>query len=206
MPETIGLYGGTFDPPHVGHLILAGEALFQLGLTRLLWVPTPEPPHKTKHLITPLHHRLEMLRQAILKAQPGFEISTLEIDRPGPHYTVETLEVLGTQFPAADLVLLIGGDSLRDLPTWHRPRDVVAACRFVGVMRRPGVSPDVAALEGILPGLGAKIRFVDAPQIDVSSSLIRKRVATGGHYRYYLTPEVYSYIEEQQLYRSPTSK
>lgn len=200
MPETIGIYGGTFDPPHIGHLILAAEAQAQLSLARLLWMPVPEPPHKTARPITPLHHRLEMLRRALADA-PGFELSTIELQRPGPHYTVETLRELGTQFPAADFVLLIGGDSLRDFPTWHRPLDVLAACRFIGVMRRPSDSVDVNALERILPGLGEKTRFIDAPQLEISSSEIRGRIASRGHYRYYLNPEVYQYIEEHQLYR-----
>ena len=200
MPKTIGIYGGSFDPPHIGHLILAAEALAQLELTRLLWVLTPEPPHKTDRVLTPLHHRLEMLRRAVGNA-PGFEISTVEMDRPGPHYSIETLEMLATQFPAAGFALLIGGDSLRDLPAWHRPLDLLAACRFIGVMRRPGDSIAPGALENILPGLGAKTRFVDAPQLEISSSAIRSRIANGGHYRYYLHPEVYQYIEQHKLYR-----
>ncbi len=200
MSETIGIYGGAFDPPHIGHLILAAEAQAQLGLDRLLWLPTPEPPHKTGRDVTPFHHRLEMLRRA-LSGLPGFEISTIEMERPGPHYTLDTLKILGTQFPAADFVLLIGGDSLRDFPTWHRPLDVLAVCRFVGVMRRPGASADTDALEKGLPGLGAKTRFIDTPQLDISSSVIRSRVLSGGHYRYYLHPEVYQYIEEHRLYR-----
>ena len=120
MPETIGIFGGTFDPPHLGHLILAAEALYQLQLNRLLWVLTPEPPHKPGRPIAPLPHRLEMLQRAIAQT-PGFELSSIEIDRPGPHYTIDTLEILRIQFPAADFALLIGGDSLRDLPGWHRP-------------------------------------------------------------------------------------
>jgi len=200
MPETIGIYGGTFDPPHLGHLILAAEALAQLQLTRLLWVLTPEPPHKPGQPITPLHHRLEMLRRAIAET-PGFELSTVEMDRPGPHYTIETLEKLREQFPAADLVLLIGGDSLRDLPTWRRPLDVLSACRFLGVMRRPGDFVQIDALERNLPGLSEKIRFVDAPQLEISSSVIRSRISNCGHYRYYLHSRVYEYIEQEKLYR-----
>jgi nicotinate-nucleotide adenylyltransferase len=200
MPETIGIFGGTFDPPHLGHLILAAEALAQLELTRLLWILTPEPPHKPERAITPLPHRLEMLRRAI-EGTPQFELSTIEMQRPGPHYTLETLEKLRIQFPAADFTLLIGGDSLRDLPAWQRPLDVLAACHTIGVMRRPGDSVDLAALERSLPGLGQKVRFVDAPQIEISSSTIRSRIAAGGHYRYYLPARVYEYIEREKLYR-----
>lgn len=200
MPETIGIYGGTFDPPHLGHLILAAEALTQLRLARLLWILTPDPPHKPGHLIAPLPHRLEMLRRALADT-PEFEPCTVEMERPGPHYTVETLEKLRAQFPEADFVLLMGGDSLRDLPTWHRPADLVSACHMIGVMRRPGDSIEMATLERSLPGLGAKVRFVDAPQLEISSSSIRSRVSTGRHYRYYLPARVYEYIEQEKLYR-----
>src|SRR5690349_2992381 len=136
MPETIGIYGGSFDPPHLGHLILAAEALAQLRLDRLLWVLTPEPPHKSDQLLSATPQRLEMLRRAIA-GTPEFELSSIELERPGPHYTIETLEKLRAQLPSADFVLLIGGDSLRDLPTWHRPADIISACHAIGVMRRP---------------------------------------------------------------------
>ncbi|RPH56681.1 MAG: nicotinate (nicotinamide) nucleotide adenylyltransferase [Chloroflexi bacterium] len=200
MPETIGIYGGTFDPPHLGHLILAAESLQQLQLNRLLWVLTPKPPHKPGRPITPLPHRLEMLRRAIADT-PGFELSTIEMDRPGPHYTAQTLEILRGQFPAADLAFLVGGDSLRDLPRWYRPQDILAACRFIGVMRRPGDSIELDTLDSILPGLGGKIRFVDAPRLEISSSTIRQRIASGGHFRYYLPASVYDYIQQNHLYR-----
>ncbi len=200
MPETIGIYGGTFDPPHLGHLILAAESLQQLQLNRLLWVLTPKPPHKPGRPITPLPHRLEMLRRAIADT-PGFELSTIEMDRPGPHYTAQTLEILRRQFPAADLAFLVGGDSLRDLPRWYRPQDILAACRFIGVMRRPGDSIELDTLDSILPGLGGKIRFVDAPRLEISSSTIRQRIASGGHFRYYLPASVYDYIQQNHLYR-----
>jgi len=200
MAESIGIFGGTFDPPHLGHLILAAEGLNQLHLNRVLWVLTPQPPHKPDRPITPLPHRLEMLKRAI-GSGPGFELSTLEIDRPGPHYTLETLDLLQTRSPAARLVLLIGGDSLRDLPAWNRPDELITAVNAFGVMRRPGDEIDLQALEKKLPGLGAKVRFVDAPQLEISSSSIRQRIASGGHYRYYLPSAVYDYIQQNGLYR-----
>ena len=200
MPETIGIYGGTFDPPHLGHLILAAESLQQLQLNRLLWVLTPKPPHKPGRPITPLPHRLEMLRRAIADT-PGFEISTVEMDRPGPHYTAQTLQILRRQFPAADLAFLIGGDSLRDLPKWYHPSDILAACRFIGVMRRPGDSVDLSALEQQVPGTQAKVRFVDAPLLEISSSDIRRRIREKLPFRYYLSPSVYEYILKNKLYR-----
>jgi nicotinate-nucleotide adenylyltransferase len=200
MAETIGIFGGTFDPPHLGHLILAAEALQQLDLTRVLWVLTPEPPHKPDQDITALRHRLEMLRRAIADT-PAFELSTIEIDRPGPHYTIDTLDMLQERHPSARLLLLIGGDSLRDLPGWSRPQEIVAAVQAFGVMRRPGDSIELDSLERVLPGIRAKVRFVEAPQLEIASSTIRQRIATGGHYRFYLPVSVYDYIQQNNLYR-----
>jgi nicotinate-nucleotide adenylyltransferase len=200
MAETIGIFGGTFDPPHLGHLILAAEALQQLDLTRVLWVLTPEPPHKPDQDTTALRHRLEMLRRAIADT-PAFELSTIEIDRPGPHYTIDTLDMLQERHPSARLLLLIGGDSLRDLPGWSRPQEIVAAVQAFGVMRRPGDSIELDSLERVLPGIRAKVRFVEAPQLEIASSTIRQRIATGGHYRFYLPVSVYDYIQQNNLYR-----
>jgi len=176
--EWYGLFGGSFDPPHVGHLILASEAYAQLGLTRLLWILTPTPPHKLEKLISPVEHRLAML-QAAIAGNASFELSRVELDRPGPHYTLDTLQVIRAASPSAGLVLLIGGDSLHDLPAWHRPAELVAACDRIGVMRRPGDSADLPLLEQRLPGLTEKIRFVEAPLLDIASSDIRRRAAAG---------------------------
>lgn len=200
MVETLGVYGGTFDPPHLGHLILAAEALSQLRLTRLLWVLTPQSPLKLGQALTALPQRLEMLKRAI-GATPGFELSTLEFDRPGPHYTIDTLDALQSKNPAARLVLLVGGDSLRDLPTWGRPFEIITAVSAFGVMRRPNDKLDLAQLEQHFPGISAKIRFVEAPQLEISASVIRERIASGGHFRYYLPPAVYDYIQQNNLYR-----
>lgn len=200
MSQRIGVFGGTFDPPHIGHLILAGEAVHQFKLDRLLWVLTPEPPHKLDAPITPLDHRLSMLREMIAH-NPIFEFSTLEIDRPGPHYTVDTIRLLASQAPDAEIVLLIGGDSLADLPTWRFAADLVSAVSKLGVMRRPGGSIDPAVLEAKLPGITDKLYFIDALLQPVSSRELRRRVSVGEMYRYYVTPDVYDYIEANGLYR-----
>lgn len=200
MPRLIGLFGGTFDPPHIGHLILSAETSAQLGLDRLLWILTPNPPHKQGQPITPLEHRLAMVELAISDNR-RFELSTVEIDRPGPHYALDTVKIISEQNPAADLVYLMGGDSLRDLPAWHRPIDLVAELCFIGVMRRPGDSIDLPALEKIIPGLAAKVRYVDAPLLDIAAHEIRQRVADGRPFRYFLPPAVYDYIVEHNLYR-----
>ncbi len=201
MPNLrLGLFGGTFDPPHLGHLILASEAFTQLRLDRLLWVLTPVPPQKRGQVITPLEHRLAMLELAIA-GNPSFELSRVELERPGPHYTRDTVKRIQADIPSADVILLIGGDSLRDLPTWHRAVDLVAACREIGVMRRPGDSADLSALERSLPGIRPKVRFVDAPLLEIASSEIRRRAAAGESFRYYVPPAVHEYILQHNLYR-----
>ncbi|WP_299024518.1 nicotinate-nucleotide adenylyltransferase [uncultured Thermanaerothrix sp.] len=197
----IGVFGGTFDPPHVGHLILASEAADQLGLGRVLWVLTPDPPHKRGQPITPLAIRLELVEAAI-RSNPLFELSRVEIERPGPHYAVDTLRILHDLYPGDTLIYLIGGDSLRDLPTWHQPLKFLETCDGLGVMRRPGDAVDLSRLEAVLPGLERKVMFVDAPLLEISSSQIRQRVAEGRTYRYYLLPQVYELVEHYRLYRA----
>lgn len=200
MTETIGIFGGTFDPPHLGHLILAAEALDQLKLDRLLWVLTPHNPLKAPLPDTPLDHRLEMLRLAI-GDEPRFEISTIELERPGPHYTVETLRLLQQQFPQAGLVFLMGGDSLRDFASWREPQEMLELCHSLGVMRRPGDQVDLSGLAASLPNLAEKVRFMEIPLLQIASSEIRRRVAQGSTFRYYLHPRVHEYIQKNQIYR-----
>jgi nicotinate-nucleotide adenylyltransferase len=198
--QRIGLFGGTFDPPHIGHLVLAGEAASQFKLHRLLWALTPDPPHKQENPITPLEYRLPMLQSAITD-NPVFELSRLEIDRPGPHYTIDTVRLLAEQEVDADIHLLIGGDSLAELPTWRLPLDLISAVSKIGVMRRPGDFTDLSALEAKLPGITDKVHFIDALLQPVSSRELRRRIAAGEMYRYYLPPAVYEYIETHHLYR-----
>ncbi len=196
----IGLFGGTFDPPHLGHLILASEAQIQLDLNRLLWILTPEPPHKQEQLITPVEDRLAMVQLAIAD-NPSFELSRIELDRPGPHYTLDTINIIAEQNPGADIVPIIGGDSLRDLPKWHEPQQLVYACHWIGVMRRPNDETNLDELERELPGIRSKIHYVDAPLLEIASREIRTRIAAGRSVRYYLSSTVYDYIEEHHLYR-----
>jgi nicotinate-nucleotide adenylyltransferase len=202
MTKRLGIFGGTFDPPHLGHLILASEALTKLKLRRLLWVLTSIPPHKIGQPISPIADRLAMLKLA-LQDEPDFEISTIDMDRPGPQYMLDTLNLLAAQYPNSDLIPLIGGDSLRDLPVWHKPIDLVAACHQIGVMRRPGDSIDLSQLEKQIPGIADKVRFVDAPLLEIASHEIRQRVVEGLPFRYYLLPSVYEYIVSHKLYTNP---
>src|SRR5919109_4562595 len=198
--ERLGLFGGTFDPPHVGHLILASEAKSQLELSRVLWTVTPDPPHKQDQPITSLEHRLAMVRLAI-ENDPSFELSDVELSRPGPHYTVDAIKLLAQQNPEAEIVPILGGDSLNDLPTWHQPKELLYAAHWVGVMRRPGEQTNLEALERELPGISSKIHYVDAPLLEIASREIRERVAAGKPFRYYLPESVYEYIERNHLYQ-----
>jgi nicotinate-nucleotide adenylyltransferase len=198
----LGIFGGTFDPPHLGHMILAAEARYQLRLDRLLWVLTPAPPHKIGWPISSLEQRIALVLAAIHQHQdPDFEISRVDIDRQPPYYSVDTMLLLRKKFPQADLIYLMGGDSLHDLPTWHEAMRFIQACSGIGVMRRPGDSIDLETLESSLPGLREKVHFVEAPLLEISARQIRERIASGRPYRYYLPPEVYEMIKEQGYYQ-----
>jgi nicotinate-nucleotide adenylyltransferase len=198
--QTIGIFGGTFDPPHLGHLILAAEAYAQLGLDRLLWVLTPDPPHKQGQTIASLNHRLEMVRLAI-DGDAQFELSSVDMDRPSPHYALDTVRIIAGQNHGATLIYLMGGDSLRELPLWHKPAELASACDLLGVMRRPGDAIDLPSLENRIPGLTAKVRFIEAPLLDIAAHAIRARVAGGRPFRYFLPPGVFAYIVKHNLYR-----
>lgn len=196
----IGVFGGTFDPPHLGHLILAAEAFEQLELDRILWVLTPDPPHKLGKTISPLPVRLQLL-EAALGDEPKFEISRLDIDRPGPQFAVDTVQLLAREVAGSEIYYLIGGDSLRDLPTWRNPQQLIQRVAGLGVMRRPGDDFDLEQLEQVIPGLKARLHFIEAPLLEISSSQIRQRIQQGRTYRYYLPIRVYEMIEERGLYR-----
>ena len=196
----LGVFGGTFDPPHIGHLILAAEALDQLGLSRVLWVVTQAPPHKQRLSITPLEQRLAMV-SACIGDDPKFAISRVDIDRPAPHYAVDTLNILQEKYPGWGLVYLMGGDSLNNLPTWYHPTVFVRRCQAIGVMQRPGTHIDLTQLEKILPGIAAKVKFIQAPLLNIAATQIRRRVREGRAYRYFLPQAVYELIDGWGLYR-----
>lgn len=195
----IGILGGSFDPPHLGHLILAEYALDGLGLDRILFVPAGDPPHKLHEAQTPVARRLAMLERA-LDGHPQFGISRVDIDRPGPHYTVDMLRLLAQQHPDAELYFIMGGDSFRDLLRWHQPAQVVAQC-YLAVMRRPGDGVEPHMHDDALPGLSARVTLLDAPLIGISSTLIMERVRQGKSIRYLVPDAVRAYIDGHQLYR-----
>lgn len=197
--ERLGVLGGTFDPPHLGHLILAESAASTLGLDRVLFVPAGDPPHKRGRAITATPHRLAMLERAIA-GNPRFAVSRVDVDRPGPHYTVDMLALLGKAHPGAQLYFILGGDSLADLVTWRDPVGVVASSRLA-VMRRPGALVDLDVLEQRVPGVRARTDLADAPLIGISGTSLREQLAQGRSIRYQVPDAVLEYIESRGLYR-----
>lgn len=195
----LGILGGTFDPPHLGHLILGEYAVDALGLAELVYMPAADPPHKQGQVRLNATHRVAMLERA-LRDNDRFSISRLDLDRPGPHYTLDTVRLLHAQQPETEIYFVMGGDSLRDLPKWHRPQDLMQLCQFV-VMRRPsdGARPDMH--EAVLPGLAQRVTMLDAPQLEISSTAIVERIRQGRSVRYLVSDAVLAYIEEQQVYR-----
>lgn len=195
----LGIFGGTFDPPHLGHLILASEAAGQLHLDKVLWVITPDPPHKHNQAVSPLAVRLALL-EAALQGEPLFEISRVDLDRPGPQYAVDTLNLLAGQYPGSALYYLIGGDSLHDLPGWYAPERLIALTAGLGVMRRPGDRIDLERLERLLPGISAKVCSIDAPLLEISSRDLRERIRSGRHARHFLPKAVWELIVKNNFY------
>ncbi len=197
----IGVLGGTFDPIHSGHLVIAEEARLRLSLARVLFVPAGQQWLKTGRTITPAAHRVEMARQAIA-AKPYFELSSVEIDRPGPSYSVETITILQQQLGAeAKLFFLVGWDSLAELPQWKEPDRLIQLCKLVAVTRLGFSRPNLKVLESSVPGVTQSVVWLNIPPVDISSSDIRRRVAQGLSIHDLVPGEVEVYIKEKKLYR-----
>ena len=195
--QRIGVLGGTFDPPHIGHLILAEYARESLDMAEVLFVPAADPPHKDDTRIE-VKHRLTMVERAIA-GNPQFAISLADVERPGPHYTVDLIPILQAQYSDAELFFLIGADSLRDLPKWNRPQELIRLCKLA-VMRRPGVDATPDMHEAILPGLAEHVTMIDAPLVDISSTEIVARLRAGKSVRYVVPDAVLDYIQANGLY------
>ncbi len=195
----IGVMGGTFDPPHIGHLVAAEEARVRLRLERVLFVPAGIPPHKLDEPVTPVEHRLEMVTRAVA-SNPYFTVSRVDVDRPGPSYTVDTLRLLrGEWGDDVELYFIMGIDSLADLPNWHEPQRIIELCRLA-VVDRPGYDAHIESLERILPGLSRRVEFVPMPQLEISSTDLAERVRQGLPIRYQVPPAVEAYIYTHRLY------
>jgi nicotinate-nucleotide adenylyltransferase len=195
----IGILGGTFNPPHLGHLVCAQEAYIQLELDRVILIPAREPPHKPVEDEPGPEHRLELCRLAV-HGDPRFDVSEIELNREGPSYTVDTLSLLHASAPDTDLSLILGGDIAAGLPDWHEPERVLSLAT-VAVAKRRGtprerVERSLARLSG-----GQRTRFFRMPRIGVSSTFIRERVRRGEPIRYLVPDPVAGYIAEKGLYR-----
>lgn len=195
----IGVLGGTFDPPHLGHLVLAEQAREQLGLERVLWVPSGDPWRKVGAAVTPGDYRLAMAQLAI-EGQPAFEASQLEVDRPGPSFSVDTLRELQKQHPEAGLVFIVGQDALEDLANWREPRALLELATLA-VAKRGEQEPALDALERALAGVSERVVWLEMPRIDISATDVRRRVAGGRSIRYLVPAAVEAYITEHGLYR-----
>ncbi len=199
----VGILGGTFDPIHYGHLVAGEEARCALGLERVLFVPSARPPHKVEYPVSPPEVRVEMVRLAIAD-NPAFELSTIELDRPGLSYTVDTMAMLQEQLgPSADLYFILGEDALADLPTWHQPEKLLDICQLIAV-NRPGYhSFSLRLLERQLPGVERRVHPVRIPELAIWSTELRARVASGLPIRYLVPDPVHDFIYQHGLYLGP---
>jgi nicotinate-nucleotide adenylyltransferase len=199
----LGILGGTFDPPHFGHLRMAEAALTQLSLDKVLFAPAGVQPLKQDHPATAPEHRARMVELAIA-GEPRFALSRADLDRPGPHYTVDLLAIIQGQYPGAALWFIMGEDSLGDLLRWRNPARISQLARLA-VLRRPGYEPDWAVLDRALPDLRARLDWIEHAEIDVSASDIRQRVRRGQPIAPYVPAQVIDYLVAQRLYADRSS-
>ena len=193
----LGVFGGSFDPVHIGHLRMAEVAREAAALDTVLFIPTQVSPFKTGRTVTPAEHRLKMLRLAIA-GNSAFAVSDTEVHRPGPSYTVDTLRELAAIYPDAERFFLTGTDAVRDLPKWREPETVLSLAHFL-VMTRPGV--DKGEVLAVLPDAWeTHLSFVTMPGLDIASSSVRDALAAGNSVRYLLPDAVMQYIRDNKLY------
>ena len=201
----IGIFGGTFDPVHLGHLILAEQCREQGRLDQVWFVPSARPPHKQRHPVTPFRQRAEMLRLATA-GHPAFRVNELENDRPGPSYTVDTLDELMKGHPGADWYFLVGSDTLAEMPEWHDPAGVVRRAGLLVMARgeeRVLSAEELRASLRLPEGERLSLEVVAAPRVEISSRDLRRRAAEGRSLRYLVPRAVECYVEEKGLYRGP---
>lgn len=198
--RSVGLMGGTFDPIHLGHLVAADAARHALGLERVIFVPASQPPHKLGSAITSGDHRFAMTLLATLD-HPAFEVSRVELDRPSPSYTVETLRHFRALWPDADLWFITGADAILEILNWREPEELLALARFVAATR-PGhpLGRLKAVKEALGPAARGRIRSLEVPALAIASRDLRERVRTGRPIRYLVPREVEAYIAKTGLY------
>ena len=199
----IGVLGGTFDPIHYGHLAAAEEARVKLNLGKVLFAVAGLPPHKLDEEVTPVEYRVAMVRLGIA-SNPHFEISLVDVDRPGPSYTVDTISILREQWGQdAEFFFVMGLDSLVEVPTWHQPQRLIQLCHLVAVAR-PGFEANMSQLEESVPGISSRMKIISMPEVDISSSDLQLRVREGLPIKYQVPEEVERYIREHKLYQQPS--
>ncbi len=197
----IGILGGTFDPIHYGHLVVAEECRYSLQLERVLLVPAGQPPHKVGRAVAPAADRLAMVELAVA-GNCHLAVSRIEIERPGLSYSVDTVALLREEYSRqAELFFIIGLDALFDLVSWHEPRRLLQLCKLAAVSR-PGYQFDLSPLLGQLPEVAERVVYVPTPELNIASSDLRQRVATGRPIRYQLPDAVAQYIYDHGLYRN----
>jgi len=196
----LGIFGGTFDPIHNGHMAVAEGVQKSVNLSRIIFIPTGQPWLKQDLTVSPAADRVEMVRLAIA-GKDGFELSTIEVDRPGPSYTVDTLEVLRRQLGLqTKLFFLIGSDALADFPKWKEPHRIIQMCQLVAFSRPSFPLPPLDEFEKKVPGISQRVTFVNTPEVEVSATEIRSRVARGQPIDGMVPRPVMEYIREKQLY------
>ena len=195
----LGLLGGTFDPIHLGHLVIAEEARARLGLDKVLFIPAKIPPHKTYGTYAPTRDRLCMVQLA-LADNPHFGFSCVDLEREGPSFTLDTLSTIRGQYgPGVELFFILGADSLVNLKGWHRPQEIIRLTRLVATSR-PGYTVDLAALEVEVPGISQVTELLTSIEIGISSTDLRARVRRGWPIKYQVPAAVETYIREHKLY------
>lgn len=204
VPGSLGIMGGTFDPIHLGHLAAADEAREVLGLERITFVPAGVPPHKTDQEVTPAEHRLAMVEAAIAGSE-AFEVSRIDVERPGPSFTVDTVALIAAAERKADrepnLTFILSVETLLELPTWHEPERLLEQCRLAVVPRQGYPAPGREWVTEHFPGHEERIVILGGARLEISSSSIRSRVAAGRSIRYLVPASVAAYIADHLLYR-----
>jgi nicotinate-nucleotide adenylyltransferase len=200
----VGIFGGTFDPVHLGHLIIAEQSREQAGLDQVWFVPSARPPHKLDRSVTPFDRRAEMLQLAIA-GQPDFRVELIEKDRPGPSFTADTLGDLKRVHPENELFLILGADCLPDLPKWHDPTRILELSTLL-VASRPGCAvwkpEQLAEAVGLAVPTGVRMQQIDNPLVEIASQDLRRKAAEGRSLLFLVPRAVEVYIREKNLYRS----
>lgn len=196
MDMKIGIFGGTFDPIHFGHLLLAEQAMELIPLDEVWFIPTGEPPHKQGKKITAAEHRYQMVLLAT-QEHPSFRVSRMELDRQGPSYTIDTIQTLTQMHPNDQFFLLVGADMVKDLPRWYKIKKILQFVHVVG-LGRLGIKE-----EKIPDDIHERLTWIpDAVETNISSTTIRDRLALGKSIRYMVPEQVRQYIKENGLYGS----